>query len=232
MKAMILAAGLGQRMRPLTDHTPKPLLMANNQPLIEYHLYNLAAAGIKEAIINLAYLGEKIEAQCGNGKQYGLSITYSKEPEPLETAGAIQHALSTLGNEPFLLINGDVWSSYNLAQLAQQKLKPETLAHLLLVPNPNFHPEGDFGLSSDHILNNTKGPTSYTFSGISLIHPDLIKNYPNSRTKFPLGEVFRWAIANGKITGEVINDHWSDVGTPERLDELTQYLHREHPVKT
>lgn len=231
MKAMILAAGLGNRMRPLTDHTPKPLLCAGGKPLIEYHLENLRRAGISEVIINLAYLGEKIRAHLGDGQQFGLKISYSTEPEPLETGGAILHALDVLGEAPFLLINGDVWCDLELAQFIQHPIAENTLAnqlgHLLLVPNPEFHPQGDFALaSSGRLIDDPEktAPQRFTFGGISLLKPELIANYPDKRQKFPLVEVLRRAINNGQLTGQVHQGHWSDVGTPARLQELENYL--------
>lgn len=228
MKAMILAAGLGNRMRPLTDHTPKPLLCAGGKPLIEYHLKNLRCAGIREVIINLAYLGEKIRAHLGDGQQFGLKISYSTEPEPLETGGAILHALNLLGEEPFLLINGDVWCDLDLAPFSQHSFNETQLGHLMLVPNPEFHPLGDFALtSSGRLLDDSEKnhlQQRYTFGGISLLKPELIANYPDKRQKFPLVEVLRRAISNGQLTGQVHQGHWSDVGTPVRLQELENYL--------
>lgn len=240
MKAMILAAGLGQRMRPLTDHLPKPMLLAGGKPLLQYHLEALAALGASEVIINLAYLGDKIREFVGDGSSSGLGsglsatgglsaalgikVRYSEEPEPLETAGALLHALPLLGSEPFLLINGDVWSDYPLAQLASYSLQSDEDAHLVLVPNPEFHPEGDFALNAQGRLTDDPTLAKFTFGGISLIHPRLIHNYPQQRTKFPLGEVLRFGIAQGRISASVYRGGWSDVGTPARLDELETRL--------
>lgn len=233
MKAMILAAGLGNRMRPLTDHTPKPLICAGGKPLIEYHLENLQRSGIREVVINLAYLGEKIRAHLGDGQQFGLEIMYSTEPEPLETGGAILHALGMLGKEPFLLINGDVWCDLDLALFSQHSLTDKQLGHLLLVPNPDFHPQGDFALTSngqllsDDALTHSQEKLTlqrFTFGGISLLKPEAISDYPNKRQKFPLVEVLRRAIDHGQITGQVHRGHWSDVGTPIRLHQLEDYL--------
>jgi N-acetyl-alpha-D-muramate 1-phosphate uridylyltransferase len=232
MKAMILAAGLGNRMRPLTDHLPKPLLCAGGKPLIEYHLENMQRAGISHVIINLAYLGEKIRAQLGNGRQFGLDIMYSSEPEPLETGGAILHAQSLLGDEPFLLVNGDVWCDIEFSQFIQQSSAQTSqidnqLGNLLLVPNPEFHPQGDFALAdSGQLLEdiNKTHPQRFTFGGISLLNPALIMSYPERRQKFPLVETFRWAIRNTQLTGQLHDGAWSDVGTPERLKSLNQYL--------
>jgi len=227
MKAMILAAGLGNRMRPLTNHTPKPLLCADGKPLIEYHLENLQRAGVREVIINLAYLGEKIRAHLGDGEQFGLEIIYSREPEPLETGGAILHALDALGTDTFLLINGDVWCDLEFTHFIQQPLAEGQLGNLLLVPNPEFHPQGDFALDSTGQLIadiDKSHPQRFTFGGISLLKPELIANYPDRRQKFPLVEVLRRALGEGQLTGQVHQGHWSDVGTPERLQKLEHYL--------
>ncbi|HSC67089.1 MAG TPA: nucleotidyltransferase family protein [Cellvibrio sp.] len=227
MKAMILAAGLGNRMRPLTDHTPKPLLPAAAKPLIEYHLENLQRAGVNEVIINLAYLGEKIRAHLGSGERFGMEITYSSEPEPLETAGAILHAQELLGDDTFLLINGDVWCDLDFAKFIQHPLDENHFGHLLLVPNPEFHPLGDFALADDQQLVDDPEktwPHRFTFGGISLLKPQLITEYPDKRRKFPLGEVLHRAVCHGQLTGEVYQGHWTDVGTPARLQELENYL--------
>lgn len=232
MKAMILAAGLGNRMRPLTDHLPKPLLPVDGKPLIEFHLENIARAGITEVIINLAYLGEKIRAHLRDGSRFGLDIQYSDEPEPLETGGAILHALPTLGDEPFLLVNGDVWCDLEFAQFIQssQILTTKNLqGHLLLVPNPEFHPLGDFALDESGLIIEDvekQRPNRFTFGGISLLNPQLIAQYPDRRQKFPLVEVLRLAISNQQLAGQVFRGHWSDVGTPERLHELQEHLQR------
>lgn len=224
MKAMILAAGLGQRMRPLTDNLPKPLLCVGGKPLLQYHFEALAEIGISEVIINLAYLGDKIREFAGNGSQFGLKIQYSEESEPLETAGGLLHALPLLGADPFLLINGDVWSDYPLTQLSQYHLKVNEKAHLVLVPNPDFHPNGDFAPNAQGILVTDTALAKFTFAGISLIHPKLISEYPLQRLKFPLGEVLRHGIEHGQITAEIYRGRWSDVGTPDRLESLNEAL--------
>ncbi len=226
MKAMILAAGLGQRMRPLTDNLPKPMLSAGGKPLLQYHLEALAKIGVSEVIINLAYLGDKIRAFVGNGAKFGLNVSYSEEPEPLETAGALLHALPLLGTEPFILLNGDVWTDYPLAELAAYPLQNDEDAHLILVPNPNFHPLGDFSPNHQHRLENNPDLQKFTFGGISLIHPRLISTYPQQRNKFPLGEVLRFGIAHNRISAQVYSGGWSDVGTPERLLALNTRLQK------
>ena len=225
-KAMILAAGLGQRMRPLTDHLPKPMLCAGGKPLLQYHLEALAKAGVHDVIINLAYLGDKIRSFVGSGERFDLSVSYSEEPEPLETAGALLNALPLLGNEPFLLINGDVWTDYPLEQLATLNLNDNEDAHLILVPNPEFHPAGDFSPNTNGRLVNNPSLEKYTFAGVSLIHPRLISSYPNQRLKFPLGEVLRFGIDRDRISAAVYRGNWSDVGTPERLAQLDHKLQK------
>lgn len=227
MKAMILAAGLGNRMRPLTDHTPKPLLLAGGKPLLQYHLENLAAAGVTEVIINLAYLGDQIRSFVGDGSRFGLNVSFSQEPEPLETGGALLQALPILGSEPFLLVNGDVWCDLDFAQWTHHQLSATQLGHLLLVPNPEFHPRGDFALTPEGQLRNDLNgshPERYTYGGIGLLDPALIRNYPLVRAKFPLVEVLRRAIDLNQLSGAVYRGHWSDVGTPQRLQELDKYL--------
>lgn len=226
MKAMILAAGLGQRMRPLTDNLPKPMLSVGGKPLLQYHLEALAKLGVSEVIINLAYLGDKIRDFVGNGAKFGLHVKYSKEPEPLETAGALLHALPLLGTEPFILINGDVWTDYPLGELAAYSLRNDEDAHLVLVPNPEFHLAGDFSPNPEGRLENNPDLPKFTFSGISLIHPRLINTYPQQRNKFPLGEVLRFGIAQNRISAQVYRGGWSDVGTPERLLELDSKIQK------
>jgi N-acetyl-alpha-D-muramate 1-phosphate uridylyltransferase len=225
MKAMILAAGLGQRMRPLTDHLPKPLLTANGKTLLDYHLEKIQQAGVHEVIINLAYLGEKIREHLQQHPYPQLKIIFSQEPEPLETGGALLHAATLLGDEDFLLVNGDVWSDMDYQQLIKRKLKPNQLGHLVLVENPDFHPQGDFILDSNtELLEEKQQQQGFTFSGISILSPQLIEHYSRKRIKFPLVEAFREAIIHKKLTGELYCGHWSDVGTPQRLNDLDNLL--------
>jgi MurNAc alpha-1-phosphate uridylyltransferase len=218
MKAMILAAGEGRRMRPLTLEIPKPLLPVKGTSLIVHHIQRLKNAGVCDFIINIAYLGEKIRAALGDGKQFGVRIQYSVEPEPLETAGALLHALPLLGETPFILINGDVWTDYPFAPLSRRPLN--NLGHLILVPNPAHKLMGDFSLGENGLLQELDGETSFTFSGISLLSPKLISTYPQLRAKFPLREILGWAIQKRQLTAEVFDGVWCDVGTPERLAEL------------
>lgn len=226
MKAMILAAGLGQRMRPLTDKLPKPLLPVAGKPLLQYHFEALQRAGVRELVINLAYLGEKIREFAGDGSRFGLQVEYSPESEPLETGGGVLRALPLLGDAPFLLINGDVWSDFNYANLATLNLPKTQLGHLLLVPNPAFHPQGDFAVGRDGVvLSDAADAPCFTFAGISLLRPELVADYARAREKFPLVEALRAAIATRQLTAEVYEGAWSDVGTPERLTALEQRLH-------
>jgi MurNAc alpha-1-phosphate uridylyltransferase len=230
MKAMILAAGRGERMRPLTDHTPKPLLQVGGKSLIVWHLERLARAGFKEVIINHAYLGNQIETALGNGSQWGLTIRYSPEAIALETAGGIAQALPLLGDVPFLVVNGDVFTEIDFLKLTDA-LIPGSLAHLVMVDNPPQHPEGDFAYLNRKLL--TEGQPKLTFSGIGVYHPDLFENIiPGEAAK--LAPLLKEAIANGLVTAEHYQGVWHDIGTPQRLAELDarlnlmQSLHTNH----
>lgn len=218
--AMILAAGEGRRMRPLTLHTPKPLLCVNHIPLIEYHLMNLSRIGVEKVIINLAYLGEKIEAALGAGERFGLHIVYSYEPRPLETAGAIAHAQAHLADEPFLLINGDVWMPVGIVEAANIELANTQDGMVFLVANPEHNPAGDFSINQGLCFPSRSDQSNLTFSGLSILRPSLILNYPDKRPRFALKEVFDFAIANGALGGYHFEGEWVDVGTPERLARL------------
>lgn len=221
MKAIILSAGRGERLRPLTDTLPKPLIEINGKSLIEYHLEKLAQAGVTDIVINHAWLGQKIEQKLGKGVRYGLNITYSPEPEGgLETAGGIINALDKLsdGNSPFLVINGDVFTDYDFKKLTNTKLTNEKVAHLILVKNPDFKEVGDFGLENGQV-NEQK---QYTFSGISIIHPRLFKSIKLARLK--LAPILRQAIKNKQIQGSLYQGYWSDIGTVERLEATAKYL--------
>lgn len=210
MRAMILAAGKGERMRPLTLHTPKPLIPVAGVPLIEYHLRALAQAGVTEVVINHAWLGDRIEAHLGDGARFGLQIVYSKESQPLETGGGIYQALPLLGADPFILVNGDVFTDYDFAVL-QEPL--QGLAHLVLINNPEHHLEGDFSLEEGRVLAPTTA--TLTYSGIAVLHPELFAGCQAGA--FKLAPLLRQAIAQGQVSGEQFNGCWIDVGTPERL---------------
>jgi MurNAc alpha-1-phosphate uridylyltransferase len=231
MKAMILAAGRGERMRPLTDRTPKPLLPVGGKPLIVWHLERFARTGIREVVINHAHLGAMIETTLGDGKRWGLSIRYSPEPVgALEAAGGIANALPLLGNgEPFLVINGDIFCDWNLAR-AGTALMPDDLAHLVLVPNPEHHPQGDFFLTGsrvtaaiDNAARDGESARIFTFSGIGIYRPQLFAGIGTGHAA-KLAPLLRTAMAEGQISGELHADRWVDVGTPQRLAELDAEL--------
>lgn len=222
MKAMILAAGLGTRMRPLTDHTPKPLLKAGGKPLIVWQIEKLAAVGFKDIVINIAWLGWKIPEALGDGSQWGVKLHYSDEQAEtaLETAGGIIKALPLLGAEPFLVVNGDVWCDY---PCLPQTLSQNTLAHLVLVNNPEHHPQGDFVLHIDQQVQR-EGSNKLTFSGIGYYHPALFAGFEYG--KRPLLPVLLQAMQQGLVSGEHYQGTWLDIGTPERLAELDQRLRK------
>jgi N-acetyl-alpha-D-muramate 1-phosphate uridylyltransferase len=227
MIAMILAAGRGERMRPLTDHMPKPLLQVAGKPLIVWHIENLVRAGICELVINHAHLGAQIETALGDGNRFGANIRYSSEGKALETAGGIAYALHLLGGEPFAVINGDIFCDYDFARLRERasRLKSnDDAAHLVLVNNPPQHPNGDFGLADSRVSDprsSVLGPQSstLTFSGIGIYQPALFKNIPRGSIA-PLAPLLRAQIALGKVGGEHHPGLWVDVGTPQRLAEL------------
>ena len=218
MKAMILAAGRGERMRPLTDQTPKPLLSVGGKPLIVWHLERLAKAGFKEVVINHAHLGAQIEQALGDGKSWDLKIQYSPEKTALETAGGIANALPLLGSVPFLVVNGDTFIEIDFVSL---KLPPNHLAHLVLVDNPAQHPQGDFAIENGLLKND--GVAKLTFSGVGIYHPDLFASLvPGEPAK--LAPLLRQAIANNLASAQHYQGVWHDIGTPERLSSLDAEL--------
>lgn len=219
MKAMILAAGKGERMRPLTLHTPKPLVPAAGKPLIEYHLEALARAGIREVVINHAWLGQQIEDHLGDGSRFGLRIRYSAEGEPLETGGGIFKALPLLGDAPFLLVNGDVWTDYDFTGL---NAPLQGLAHLVLVDNPGHHGRGDFRLADGQVSDGDDALGALTFSGISVLDPALFDGCRPGA--FKLAPLLRKAMAEGRVSGEHYRGHWIDVGTLERLADVERLI--------
>lgn len=223
MKAMILAAGRGERLRPLTDHTPKPLLSVGGKPLIVWHIEALVRAGIEQIVINHAWLGEQLPQTLGDGSRWGVKINYSAEGElGLETGGGIFNALSLLGDAPFLLINGDVFTDMNYAALVKCGLTQNMLAHLCLVDNPEHHPKGDFSLTnSGRVIDQP----SLTFAGVSLISPQLFVGCQAGR--FPLAPLLRQAMQVGCVTGEKHAGFWLDVGTVQRLQYLEDYLSKD-----
>ena len=222
--AMILAAGRGERMRPLTDHMPKPLVPVAGKPMIVWHIERLAAAGIRDLVINHAHLGGQIEAALGDGAAWGVRIRYSAEGEghALNTGGGIFHALPLLGDAPFLVVNADVWCDVDLAGLA---LPPGSLAHLVMIANPAYHPEGDFRLSGG--LLHVDGRPRLTFSGIGVYSPDLFAAC--CAGSFPLAPLLRQAMREARVSGEQHRGHWMDVGTRQRLVDLELSLAEHMP---
>jgi MurNAc alpha-1-phosphate uridylyltransferase len=228
MIAMILAAGRGERMRPLTDHTPKPLLQVGGKPLIVWHIERLVNAGIVDLVINHAHLGAQIEKVLGDGRQFGAQIRYSSEVTALETAGGIAFALTMLGSQPFAVVNGDIYCDYDFTQLlvqVEQMTLSQDAAHLVLVSNPDHHPQGDFFLSEGRVwpTDNSRNASQLTFSGIGLYQPSLFAQILRG-SKAPLAPLLREQIALGKVSGEHHRGIWVDVGTPQRLEELDKSL--------
>jgi MurNAc alpha-1-phosphate uridylyltransferase len=220
MYAMILAAGRGERLRPLTDSTPKPLLEAGKQKLIEHHLYALSAAGFRDVVINIAHLGQQIIDELGDGSRYQLSIHYSDERNAvLETGGGIVKALPILKSDPFLVINGDIWTDFNLSLLPE---KIDSLAHLVLVKNPDHHPHGDFTLQSGKVHEKKDHQSSWTFSGMGIYSHRFFDQCTEGR--FPLAPLLRKHMAEDQVTGETYDGLWFDIGTRKRLDELNNLI--------
>jgi N-acetyl-alpha-D-muramate 1-phosphate uridylyltransferase len=229
---MLLAAGRGERMRPLTDRKPKPLLPAGGKPLIVWHIEKLVRAGIREIIINHAHLGTQIEAALGDGSQFGAQIRYSPEATALETAGGIAYALPLLGTEPFAVINSDIFCDYDFAQLPVQAAALTArgdAAHLVLVDNPAHNPNGDFYLHNNRLTRLAYGTpySALTFSGIGIYQPALFASIARGN-KAPLAPLLRAQIALGKVSGEHYTGRWVDVGTPQRLEELDNSLRATH----
>lgn len=223
MKAMILAAGLGNRMRPLTLHTPKPLLEVGEKPLIVWHIEKLQKIGVTEIVINTAWLGEKLANALGDGSQFGVKILWSHEGEGLETAGGIINALPLLGDEPFILVNGDVWTTMDFASLLDVQLG-EQQAHLVLVENPPQHLKGDFILSKGlaYTFEQEQLGEALTYSGIAVLHPRMFVGLENG--KRPLAPLLKQAMQQQQVSAEKLQGIWVDVGTPERLEQLDQQI--------
>jgi len=219
MKAMVLAAGRGERLRPLTDTVPKPLVEVAGKPLIAWHLAALARAGIREVVVNLSWLGGQLRAALGDGRSFGVAIRYSEEgPVPLETGGGIFRALPLLGAEPFLVVNGDIWTDLPFGSLT---LAADALAHLALVPNPPHHPRGDFGLEPSGMVVDRE-EDRVTYCGVGLYRPEFFHGCQPGR--FPLLPLLNRAIAARRLHGELYRGRWSDVGTVARLTELNAAL--------
>lgn len=232
MKALIFAAGLGERMRPLTDHTPKPLLQAGGKPLIEWHLQRLAALGIDEVVINTSWLADQFPQTLGNGERWGLKLTYVYEGEtPLETGGGMFNALPHLGDAAFIAVNGDIWSDFDFARLPQE---PAGDAHLVMVDNPEHHPEGDFILDAAGLLHATGAADRLTFAGIGVYRARLLRDWRHiigdaagadaTPPRFKIAPLLKAAMTRSAITGEHHRGAWTDVGTPQRLQQLETQL--------
>ncbi|HJW45475.1 MAG TPA: nucleotidyltransferase family protein [Lysobacter sp.] len=232
MKALIFAAGLGERMRPLTNHTPKPLLVAGGKPLIVWHLEKLAALGVRDVVINTSWLAEQFPATLGDGAQWGLRLHYSYEgPTPLETGGGMWHALPLLGSDPFLLVNGDIWIDYDFARLP---LEPTGLAHLVMVDRPGHATHGDFALDDDGRVR-ADGATRLTYAGLGIYRPQLLDGWQDitadadttgDKPRFRLAPILKAYMPTGQISGEHHRGRWTDVGTPERLAWLDAELNQ------
>ncbi|WP_290885967.1 N-acetylmuramate alpha-1-phosphate uridylyltransferase MurU [Arenimonas sp.] len=227
MKALVFAAGKGERMRPLTDHTPKPLLPVRGKPLIAWHLERLAGAGVTDVVVNIAWLAECFEPALGDGSRWGLRLHYSREgAEPLETGGGMLHALPLLGDAPFLAVNGDIWCDVDFAALPRE---PRGLAHLVMVDNPDHNPRGDFALDPAGVLH-ADGTPRLTFAGIGVYRPSLLSSWREvigpapgageSPPRFKLAPLLRAAMARGEVDGRHHRGEWTDVGTPARLAAL------------
>jgi len=231
MRAMILAAGRGERMRPLTDTTPKPLLRAGGKPLIVWHIERLVRAGITEILINHAWLGHMLESALQNGSQFGARITYSPEPAALETAGGIARALSFFNDEPFLVVNGDIWCDWDPACAApagRSLQNARKLAWLLLADNPGHHAQGDFALGASGQVSDrgeSGSAASLTFTGIGVYSPMLFESLEKNQPA-PLAPLLRRAMSKNQVIGSYYNGDWVDVGTPERLSALDAALRR------
>ena len=223
MKAMILAAGRGERMRPLTDHIPKPLLEVAGKPLIIWHLEKLAKANFEEVIINHAHLGGMIEAYVGDGSRWNLKVTYSREGSPLETAGGIKKALPLIGDQPFLVVNADIYTDFNFATIKNRNLN-DCKGHLVMVKNPKQHPDGDFFLQNNQI--ELEGKERLTFSGIAIYQPKIFEDI-NIEPVAKLAPILKKLIGAKCISGEAYQGLWFDIGTPERLNEVNLFLKEE-----
>lgn len=218
MRAMILAAGRGERMRPLTDTVPKPMLRVAGKPLIEWHVEALAAVGIREIVINLAWLGEQIREHLGDGRRWAVNIAYSPEEQALETGGGVFQALPLLGEQPFVLLSADVWTDYPLARLLQLP-QPHDMAHFVMVPNPEFHPRGDFALAAGRIV---PAGERLTYGNVGVFRPGFFAGCQPGR--FALAPLMHRWVEQGRISGECHQGQWHNLGTPAQLEVLNHAL--------
>lgn len=223
-QAIVLAAGRGERLRPLTDRVPKPLMSVGGEPLLDRHLHRLRRAGVSRCVINTAHLGALIEAHVGNGSRYGLGVTFSREPlAALETAGGIKYALRLLDPTPFICVNADIYCDFDFGSFL---CRPSSTAHLVMVNNPPHHPHGDFALRANQVTNELL--PRYTFSGIAVYHPTLFDTAPTLE-RVPLAPILRDAAARGVVTGQVYRGRWFDVGTALRLAHARADLDQKNP---
>ena len=221
MKAMILAAGLGSRLQPLTKTVPKPMLLVCGKPLLQWHIERLVRAGVREVVVNTSWLGEQIQDYFGTGVDFGITITWSSEAEPLETGGGIFKALQLLGDDPFILVSADIWTDFPLESFLKKNIDSPLSAHLVLVKNPEHNNGGDFSLEN-YIVG--YGQERYTYSGISIVSSQLFNSLKITSEVFPLREVLKPAISSGRVGGEIYTGDWCDVGTIGRYNNLNKRL--------
>ena len=221
MKAMILAAGLGSRLQPLTKTVPKPMLLVCGKPLLQWHIERLVRAGVREVVVNTSWLGEQIQDYFGAGVDFGITITWSSEAEPLETGGGIFKALPFLGDDPFILMSADIWTDFPLESFLKKNIDSPLSAHLVLVKNPEHNNGGDFSLEN-YIVG--YGQERYTYSGISIVSSQLFNSLKITSEVFPLREVLKPAISSGRVSGEIYTGDWCDVGTIGRYNNLNKRL--------
>ncbi len=221
MKAMILAAGLGSRLQPLTKTVPKPMLLVCGKPLLQWHIERLVRAGVREVVVNTSWLGEQIQDYFGTGVDFGITITWSSEAEPLETGGGIFKALQFLGDDPFILMSADIWTDFPLESFLKKNIDSPLSAHLVLVKNPEHNNGGDFSLEN-YIVG--YGQERYTYSGISIVSSQLFNSLKITSEVFPLREVLKPAISSGRVSGEIYTGDWCDVGTIGRYNNLNKRL--------
>ncbi|MDA7696840.1 nucleotidyltransferase family protein [Porticoccaceae bacterium] len=221
MKAMILAAGLGSRLQPLTKTVPKPMLLVCGKPLLQWHIERLVRAGVREVVVNTSWLGEQIQDYFGTGVDFGITITWSSEAEPLETGGGIFKALHLFGDDPFILMSADIWTDFPLESFLKKNIDSPLSAHLVLVKNPEHNNGGDFSLEN-YIVG--YGQERYTYSGISIVSSQLFNSLKITSDVFPLREVLKPAISSGRVSGEIYTGDWCDVGTIGRYNNLNKRL--------
>jgi len=221
MKAMILAAGLGSRLQPLTKTVPKPMLLVCGKPLLQWHIERLVRAGVREVVVNTSWLGEQIQDYFGTGVDFGITITWSSEAEPLETGGGIFKALHLFGDDPFILVSADIWTDFPLESFLKKNIDSPLSAHLVLVKNPEHNNGGDFSLGN-YIVG--YGQERYTYSGISIVSSQLFNSLKITSEVFPLREVLQPAISSGRVSGEIYTGDWCDVGTIGRYNNLNKRL--------